>query len=74
MHQVHNDNFKVLKRQANPDKSISAQKTSKKVSFNVSENKGEDNNLQIRVKDDLLNNAKAYMSQFMDFQEGGVRG
>ena len=74
MHQVHNDDFKVLKRQATSDKNISDQKTSKKVSFNVSEDKGEDNNLQIKVKDDLLNNAKAYMSQFMDFQEGGVRG
>ena len=74
MHQVHNDDFKVLKRQATSDKNISDQKTSKKVSFNVSEDKDEDNKLQIRVKDDLLNNAKAYMSQFMDFQEGGVRG
>ena len=39
MHQVHNDHFKVLKRQATSDKNISDQKTSKKVSFNVSEDR-----------------------------------
>ena len=74
MRQVHNDNFKLSQRQGNAGKNVSDQVTAKKVSFNVSENTNEDNYLQIRVKEDLLNNAKAYMSQFLDFQEGGVRG
>ena len=74
MHKVHNDNFKLLQRQAQADKNVSDEVTAKKVSFNVSENMDEENDLQIQVKEDLLNNAKAYMSQFLDFQEGGVRG
>ena len=74
MHQVHNDNFKLSQRQAQADKNVSDQVTAKKVSFNVSENTDEDNDVQIQVKEDLLNNAKVYMSQFLDFQEGGVRG
>ena len=73
MHKVHNDNFKLLQRQAQADKNVSDEVTAKKVSFNVSENMDEENDLQIQVKEDLLNNAKAYMSQFLDFQEGGVR-
>ena len=30
--------------------------------------------LEIKVKEDLLNNAKSFLSQYTDFQTGGAQG
>ena len=50
----------------------------KKVSFaSVKDDEQSDDNpdkLEIKVKEDLLNNAKSFLSQYTDFQTGGAQG
>ena len=80
MHQQHDDNFKITQRKISMDSSSNAtNKNTKKVSFNVSgESDKEDSDgneaPQITVRDDLLHNAKTYLSQFSDFRKGGTQG
>ena len=73
--QEHQDDFKAIRRQMRETHS-KTEGNGKKVTFNVTKDADTDDdnpNVQIKVKDELLNNAKAYLSQFTDFQEGGTQ-
>ena len=73
--QEHQDNFKTIKRQIQ-EIHPKANGNGKKVTFNVTKNADTDDdnaNVQIKVKDELLNNAKSYLSQFTDFPKGGTQ-
>jgi hypothetical protein len=76
MHDKHDDNLqpsnksKVKDGKSNTSSKSSSEK--KKVSFNASTEA--DDSPEIRVRDDLLKNAKSYLAQFTDFQKGGTQG
>ena len=80
MHKQHDDNFKAIQCKTGLDSGTTLNnKDTKKVSFNVSsecdkEDSDVDDAPQITVRDDLLHNAKTYLSQFSDFQKGGTQG
>jgi len=72
---AHVDNFKRNKSNVSGE----SQTTSKKaVSFSVANDNtvdssdDDDDGPKLQVKDDLLNNAKAYIAQFTDFHKGGA--
>ena len=82
VHKVHDDNFvPSSQRQNNKDTPTSTtnDNKSKKVTFNTVASSNDDeveteNEPQIKVKQQLFDNAKAYLAQFQDFQTGGVSG
>ena len=80
-HKVHEDNFKRGKRENNSADEKSNEQTKstlKKVSFTSvkdnEENGDHSDQLEIKVKEELLQNAKSFLSQYTDFQTGGVHG
>lgn len=82
MHEVHDDNFVPSSQRKSYKSALTTEQEStdseKKVSFNtepvVNESESE-SEPQIQVKSQLLlNNTKAYLSQFQDFQKGGLQG
>ena len=81
MHKVHDNNFKPEKRGNNNAYKVSDNQnkaSTKKVSFASVEDKEENQNdseqVEIKVKEELLQNAKSFLSQYTDFQTGGVHG
>ena len=81
MHKVHDNNFKPEKRGNNNAYEVSDNQnkaSTKKVSFASVEDKEENQNdseqVEIKVKEELLRDAKSFLSQYTDFQTGGVRG
>ena len=81
MHKVHDDNFKPEKRGNNNAYEVSDNQnkaSTKKVSFASVEDKEENQNdseqVEIKVKEELLRDAKSFLSQYTDFQTGGVHG
>ena len=80
-HKVHKDNFKRGKRDndsANEKSNEQTKSTLKKVSFTSvkdnEENGDHSDELEIKVKEELLQNTKSFLSQYTDFQTGGVHG
>ena len=76
LHEKHDDSFKANQRKT-AGTVASGKPEPKKVSFNAIQDETEaatDDNgeVQIRVKDDLLHNAKSYLSTYSNFQKGGV--
>ena len=73
--QDHKENFQ---KEANEKSNNKTKSTSKKVSFaSVKDDEQNDNNsdqIEIKVKEELLHNAKSFLSQYTDFQTGGARG
>ncbi len=82
MHEVHDDNFVPSTQRKSYKSALTTEQepaeSNKKVSFTaepVVDESESDSEPQVKVKSQLLlNNAKAYLSQFQDFQKGGLQG
>ena len=80
MHEKHDENFQsgkstnsgVLKGSTTKE---ATSNDKRKVTFNTVEDKDKsDSDPEIKVNDELLKNAKAYLAKFTDFQKGGTQG
>ena len=81
LHKVHDDNFTPEWRGNNNSNEVSDgqnKASTKKVSFasveDKEENQSDSEQVEIKVKEELLKNAKSFLSQYTDFQTGGVHG
>ena len=75
MHEKHDSNFQAGKSGNQTANKDDKPENKKKVTFSAVEDKSDDKTKpEITVKEDLLKNAKAYLSQFSDFQKGGTQG
>ena len=79
MHQTHDDKFvpgknskqAILKESSSSDKDT----VEKKVTFNaVKDKEDSEPEPQLKVKEELLRDAKAYLAQYSDFRQGGMQG
>ena len=78
LHKEQNHRGPQVQKEANEKSNNKTQSSAKKVSFaSVKDDEQSDDNsdkLEIKVKEDLLHNAKSFLSQYTDFQTGGVHG